>query len=137
MLSRFGQLVRAFRLKANMLLSEMAEKLGKSPSYLSAVEFGRRPVPEDWPDRIADMLMLSNAERRQLTETAMDSSHKSKGAVTVSLDDLTPLQEEVAMQFARQIHALSEQDLKAIRQKLIEGRTGEQNWRGSKPTNTD
>jgi transcriptional regulator with XRE-family HTH domain len=120
-----------------MMLSEMAEKLGKSPSYLSAVEFGRRPVPGDWPGRISELLQLTSDQRRMLAEAAKDASHRSKGAVTVSLDDLTPLQEEVAMQFARHIHELSEQDLQAIRQKLIEVRTGEQNWRGSKPANAD
>ena len=133
MLSKFGQLVRLQRLKRDMLMSDMASRLKCSPSYLSAVEFGRRAVPKEWPSEIAQILGLSKEESNLLGAAAADATSRSRGAVTVSLDDLTPLQEEVAIEFARKIKELSEEELNKIKQQLLEDRTGEQHWhRGSR-----
>lgn len=128
MLSKFGQLVRVQRLSRNMLMSEMASRLKCSPSYLSAVEFGRRPVPKEWPQEIAVILSLTKEEATSLQAAAMDSSSRSRGVVSVSLEELTPLQEEVAIQFARKLKELSSDDLERIRQQLLEDRSSEQNW---------
>lgn len=129
MLSKFGQLVRLLRLKRNMLMSDMASSLKCSPSYLSAVEFGRRAVPKDWPKKISEILHLSQDEIFLLEDAATHSTSKSKGAVTVLLDELTPLQEEVAIQFARKIKELTEDELQTIKAQLREDRSSEQNWR--------
>jgi transcriptional regulator with XRE-family HTH domain len=131
MLSKFGQFVRALRLQKNMLMSHMAEELGCSPSYLSAVEFGRRPVPDTWISKIADILDLDEKSTQAMAEAASSASSKSRGQVTVSLDDLTPFQEEVALQFARKISHLTNDELEKIRAQLLEDRAGEQNWRRS------
>lgn len=128
MLSAFGQLVRAARLKVNMRMTEMASRLEVSPSYLSAVEFGRRPVPVGWSEKIASMLMLDVEARALLKAAAEHSSIRSRGAVSVELSGLTPLQEEVAMEFARKVKLLSEQELNAIKLHLIEERFSEQHW---------
>jgi transcriptional regulator with XRE-family HTH domain len=117
------------RLGKDMLMSDMAERLKVSPSYLSAVEFGRRPVPEGWPKNISRILNLNENESRLLADTAAAASSRSRGAVTVSLDELTPLQEEVAIEFARKIRELTEDELRKIKDHLLEGRSGEQNWR--------
>ncbi|OOG41500.1 helix-turn-helix domain-containing protein [Rhodanobacter sp. C05] len=129
MLSKFGQLVRALRLKENMLMSDMADKLKCSPSYLSAVEFGRRSVPENWPSQIASFLNLDDENTKHLKEAAITATSRSRGAVTVSLDDLTPFQEEVAIQFARKIKELTDEELQKIKNQLLEDRSSEQNWR--------
>ena len=129
MLSKFGQLVRALRLQKSMLLSEMAEKLGVSPSYLSAVDFGRRAVPEDWPERISRILALDEHQGDLLAAAAVASTSRSRGAVTVDLNDLTPMQEEVALQFARVLRQLSVEELTAIQSQLVEEKFGEQKWR--------
>ena len=116
-------------------MSEMAEKLGVSPSYVSAVEFGRRPVPNGWVEKIARALSLSTQEAESLSEAATLSSSRSKGEVTLSLEYLTPFQEEVAIQFARRINKLSDEELHRIRDQLLEDRTGEQNWYRGHPKN--
>lgn|SRR6185312_13892155 len=129
MLSKFGQLVRLLRMNRNMLMSDMANSLKCSPSYLSAVEFGRRAVPKDWPKKISSILNLSEDDSSLLEDAATRSTSKSKGAVTVPLDELTPLQEEVAIQFARKIKELTENELQMIKTQLREDRSSEQNWK--------
>jgi transcriptional regulator with XRE-family HTH domain len=128
-LSDFGQLIRGLRLRKDMLLSDMADQLGVSPSYLSAVDFGRRPVPKDWPDKIAKILDLSAEQLELLRLAAADSTNRARGAITVELSGLTPMQEEVALQFARVLKKLSDDELAEVRRALMEERLGEQKWR--------
>lgn len=46
MLDGFGQLVRNIRITRSLLLYDMAKDLGVSSAELSAIECGRKPVPE-------------------------------------------------------------------------------------------
>ena len=46
-LDAFGRMVRDIRLVRAMLLYDMAKDLDISPAELSAIECGRKPVP-DW-----------------------------------------------------------------------------------------
>ena len=47
MLDKFGKLVRDIRITLSLLLLDMAKELDISPAELSAIECGRKPVP-DW-----------------------------------------------------------------------------------------
>ena len=47
MLDKFGTLVRDIRITRSLLLYDMAKTLDISPAELSAIECGRKPVP-DW-----------------------------------------------------------------------------------------
>lgn len=46
-LDRFGKLVRDIRITRSLLLYDMAKTLDISPAELSAIECGRKPIP-DW-----------------------------------------------------------------------------------------
>lgn len=47
MLDNFGRLVRDIRITRSLLLYDMAKALDISPAELSAIETGKKPVP-DW-----------------------------------------------------------------------------------------
>ncbi|MBQ4504903.1 MAG: helix-turn-helix transcriptional regulator, partial [Firmicutes bacterium] len=46
MLTEFGKMCRKMRIDRNELLAEMAGRVGVSPAFLSAVENGKRNVPD-------------------------------------------------------------------------------------------
>ena len=46
MLTPFGKEVRKIRIDQQISLTQMANDLGMKPSYLSAIENGRKPVPD-------------------------------------------------------------------------------------------
>ena len=46
-LTPYGMLVRALRIVADTTLMEMSQRCGMTPSYLSALEFGRKAVTND------------------------------------------------------------------------------------------
>lgn len=47
MLTDFGRELRLFRVQNNQLLYNMANDLGVSSAYLSAIENGRKPVTDE------------------------------------------------------------------------------------------
>jgi len=96
----------------------MAEKLGVTPSYLSAVEVGKRKVPKKWPRLIADIYDLSQEEYEELV-WAKDMSLSS---VTISLDNLEGADKQIALAFARSFDALSEADKENISKILLKRR---------------
>lgn len=51
-LTDFGKAVRKARLDANETLATMAESLGVSPAFLSAMETGRKKISEEWVGKI-------------------------------------------------------------------------------------
>lgn len=51
-LTDFGKAVRKARLDADETLSTMAESLNVSPAFLSAMETGRKKIPDEWVVKI-------------------------------------------------------------------------------------
>jgi len=79
----FGHSVRSIRSRQGITLTELANELGITVSYLSAIELGkRRKVPEELLKKISDSLGVSIQEREQLGILA----RKSSSAVDIPLD---------------------------------------------------
>ncbi|KHF28295.1 Helix-turn-helix domain protein [Anoxybacillus sp. BCO1] len=58
MLTEFGRFCRKLRIDNGELLKHMADKLGVTSSYLSAVENGKRNVPQDWVEKNCKSLLF-------------------------------------------------------------------------------
>ena len=69
----FGEFVRILRIKHHQVMGDMAKILGTSTPFLSAVENGKKNVPAEWIERLADYYGLSPAERTQLETSAEES----------------------------------------------------------------
>ena len=52
MLTDLGRLLRKIRIDHGEILKDMANRFGVTASYLSAVENGKRAVPEAWEEII-------------------------------------------------------------------------------------
>ena len=70
MLTRFGKRLRTLRIEENQRLKDMADKLGVTAAYLSAVENGKRRVPDSWIATLTDEYGLSPEEERELQKLA-------------------------------------------------------------------
>ena len=120
MLSPFGAWVRAYRERNLITLRDMSRALEKSPSFISALELGRKSVPISIVDEIADAYALTNDEVSELRKAAEASRTQAK----VRFEDRTRANErEVAMLFARNFDNLTEDQTERIR-KILEERDG-------------
>lgn len=114
MLTDFGRFLRKIRIDCGEILKDMAEKLNVSAAYLSAVEMGKRNIPEQWVNRISELYNLSEEEKNNLNDAA-DNSAKS---ITLSFDNISDSHKETAILFAREFENVDTETLDKIKKLL-------------------
>jgi len=116
-LTAFGKEVRKLRIDKEVSLMEMADALGVSVAFLSALETGRKNPPQDFVTIIGRYFRLDRARIEALHVLALQSS---------SIVRLRPQtrNREVAAEFARKFDSLGEADIKKILQ-ILRGSKGE------------
>lgn len=65
-LSEFATFCRKLRIDNNQILKDMADSLNVSSSYLSAVENGKRKIPDDWYEKISNLYHLTEDKKEEL-----------------------------------------------------------------------
>jgi len=106
----FGLFMRKLRLESGLLLKDMAESMGVSSAYLSALEHGKKGAPNaDFVSLLEAKLKLNAAQRDELRRAVRDS------ATNLAIPPkATPLGFQAAHAFARKLPNLSEQQLRAV-----------------------
>lgn len=66
MLTDFGKALRIIRVNRDISAKDMANNLGISPSYLSAIENGKRAIPDNFLSTLLNLYNLSQHEIEQL-----------------------------------------------------------------------
>lgn len=110
MLTEFGKELRKLRLDRDEYLKDMADKLDVSVAYLSAVETGKRKIPEDFVGKIIKAYKLTDKEASILNEL----KELSASEVRVPLTDKTQKQKEVILSFAKAIGGIENKKLDEI-----------------------
>jgi transcriptional regulator with XRE-family HTH domain len=116
MLTEFGQFLRKLRIDYGELLKDMAVKLGVTSSFLSAVETGKRNIPDGWVEKIGQFYGLGMFELDALRDAAANSVM----AVTMNLSNMVSKRKETALLFARKFDEVDDTAIEAIR-KLLNG----------------
>ena len=108
----FGARLRELRQARGMTMASMAEAIGVSPAYLSALEHGKRGRPT-WGllQRIIGHLNIIWDEAEELERLA-DLSHPR---VTIDTEGLSPLATELANRLSERIGEMDD----ALLEKLI------------------
>ena len=90
MVTDFGKFCRKLRIDNDEFLKDMALKLDVTPSYLSAIEKGKRPLPSDWAQRISSLYELSSSQLSELCSITMlnELSDKEKKALEEAISVL-------------------------------------------------
>ena len=70
----YGRFVRIKRMEQGRLLVEQAVYMDCTPSLLSSVELGRKPVPESWFPIVTDFLELGEEDKVKF-RTAINKSN--------------------------------------------------------------
>lgn len=110
MLTPFGDKLRALRARAGMTQKAMAEAVGVSPAYLSALEHGHRGTPR-WI-LVQDIIRCLNViwdDADELQRLAMLSAPKA----SIDTSHLSARATELANTLAATIDDLSDADMKA------------------------
>ena len=114
MLTVFGKFSRKLRIDHGELIKDMANKLGVTSAYVSAVEVGKRKIPEEWLNMMKQFYNMTQEEENEM-HRAYD---QSVSQVKIDLTDASPDYRETAMVFARELKNLDENDVKDILEKI-------------------
>jgi transcriptional regulator with XRE-family HTH domain len=106
----FGLFMRKLRLDQGLLLKDVAEVMGVSSAFLSALEHGKKGTPSaDFVSSLENKLKLNAAQREELRRSVRDS------ATHVAIPPkATPLGFQAAHAFARKLPNLSEKQLRLL-----------------------
>ncbi len=121
MLTDFGRYLRKLRIDCGELIRDMADKLGVTASYLSAVETGKRNIPEAWVDEIVTKYGLDGSAKSDLTKAAANSAK----VIKLGLDEVSADRREAAILFAREFKDLDDATILQIRDLLKKRPHGE------------
>ena len=108
-LTQFGTKCRELRIRHNVSMGDQAKALGISVAYISAIECGKRAVPEDYPQDVAHWLSLSDQDSQTLRDLASGER---------TLVKVFPKNGERAMladDFARNLNELSVEGVRQLR----------------------
>ena len=107
----FGLHLQELRRRRNITQKQMAEAIGVSPAYLSALEHGQRGKPS-WAmlQRIVGFLNVIWDEAEKLQELAALSGPK----VTIDTIKLSAQATQTVNLFDRHLRELSDQDLRSL-----------------------
>jgi transcriptional regulator with XRE-family HTH domain len=111
-LTQFGIKCREFRARYDLTMGDQAKGLGLSAAYISAIERGKRPIPEDYPQNLSEWMSLSERESRILREMA--SAERTVVKVFPKNRESALLAED----FARDLDGLSPEAVRQLRELL-------------------
>lgn len=114
MLTKFGKELRALRLERDELLRDMADKLGVTVAYLSAIENGKRRIPDEWIQKISAIYNLSEEKEEKLQEYA----YEDKNEIRINMEGITMDQRNLVYSFARRFQNLDTGDIKELQNVL-------------------
>ena len=110
MVTEFGKYIRKLRVDNTTTLRVMADEIGKSASYLSSVETGKRNITADYFNSVVNYFQLDGNSEQELRHLADISQNE----ISVPLSNATINQRNSAVAFARKLNTLSSDDLKKI-----------------------
>jgi transcriptional regulator with XRE-family HTH domain len=101
-------------MQREMTLRAMASMLNLSPAFVSAVETGKKPAPEQFVANVALVLRLSPAEKHSLEAVV----GRAKSSVTVKLRKKDTATVQLALSFARRFPELTVEQKRLIQEIL-------------------
>lgn len=115
MLTEFGKLCRKIRIDNSELLKDMAAKLEVTAAYLSAVECGKRSIPDYWPETIAKKYSLDKDIFKELKTSAVIVQLESRiKPIHMEEDD-----KNMVVALARKLTTMSSEEKSELAEKLI------------------
>lgn len=119
MLTPFGVAIRKIRLDRSLRLLDLADKLDLTPSFVSAIETGTKPIPRDYVASVIKVLNLTPEEAKELQKAADQTK------TIVNVDALGGAERELVAAFARRIDSVDSELLEQIKKELLQSISGE------------
>lgn len=120
MSTRLGRFLRILRINNDQILKDMAEQLGVSAAFLSAVENGKKNMPETWKEQLRTIYNL-DAEQYEELELAVLESKKQ---LVLDLEKVSEPRRQLAISFARNFNDMDDKTTERLLKIIQESQGG-------------
>lgn len=110
MITSLGRFLRKLRIDKGEILRDMAERLNVSSAFLSAVENGKKKVPESWMAKLTESYSLTSKQVEEL-KTAID---ESSDTIELNIRDTSDARRHLAISFARKFDTMDDDTLRKL-----------------------
>lgn len=110
MLTLLGKELRMLRLTRGEILKDMAEKLGITPAYLSAIENGKREPTRKFISSVFSVYELTEEEAERIEKAYYETINN----VSIDISNQTAAQKDLSFVFARRFDSLSDEEIQSI-----------------------
>lgn len=117
-MTQIAKFLRKLRIDCDESLGDMADKLGLSAAYLSAIENGKRNAPEDMSDRLFAAYVLSEEQKREFTKILAQSRNRLVIPLGDMQQEFFPERVDAAVVFAHELSHMNEAQLLEVRRLL-------------------
>lgn len=106
----YGEFMRVQRVKHHEVMADIARVLGVTLPFVSAVETGKRNVPDEWFTAISKHYNFGEAEEQELRRAIDNSKTQTK----IDLISATQCKRQLALQFQRSFDKLDDKTANEI-----------------------
>lgn len=116
MLTVVGKFLRKLRIDRGEILFDMAKGLGVSSAFLSAVENGKKKMPDAWISKLEALYSLSSSQIAELKDAVAETN----SIVELNISNASDQNRQLALMFARRFDSLDEVTSKKLINVLLE-----------------
>ena len=110
MITSVGKFLRRLRIDKGEILRTMAQTLGVSSAFLSAVENGKKKLPDAWLPKLQASYNLSSEQMEELKQAIIES----RDTVELDMRNTSEDNRRLAVSFARRFDSLDEETSKKL-----------------------
>lgn len=110
MLTPLGKFLRKLRIDHGEILKDMADRLGVTASFLSAVENGKKRMPSAWNRIICSMYRLNDRQIKDFTEAIAETEDR----IEMDLRNASDEGKKLAVSFARKFTDFDESQIQSF-----------------------
>ncbi|MBT9431048.1 helix-turn-helix transcriptional regulator [Candidatus Sodalis endolongispinus] len=114
MVSNLGKYLRKLRIDHDMNLRDVADCLGVSAAYVSAIERGKRAAPAPFIESIANHFKIKGEALEEFKKLA----DLSQPSIKINLIKVNEQTKEVFLFFARKLEELSPEQVQKLKKTL-------------------
>lgn len=120
MLSEIGKELRKLRIEHGVRLKDMADSIGMTSAFLSAIETGKKALPLIYVDKISAYFSLDESMAKRIQSLSI----KSTTEVRINLENSSEDSRDLAAAFARRFQSLEHDEIEKIKTLLNGGKQG-------------
>lgn len=127
MYTELGKWLKIFKFSNGIRLYDMAEKMGVSSAFLSAIETGKKMAPTYFFDKMVELYHLSKEQQDELMAAIVSTREQltsGKPAIQFTINNPRQGIDNLAFSFARNANYLNEDQRQQLLKILAEAKGG-------------